>query len=157
MTRLMFKPVHMGQLREMLDAQVWYSNQAPISYLVIAVTGSPLATWAVFRLLTAFSPYANTKGGGDVVPIVLIGWLAGVFVAGLSAFIVAGIVSWAVRLLTGKDLYFGTSAPDGLKDLDSTADLLGGMPIVVGLFGGYLCWFLGFDPSFGLAAKIGIG
>jgi len=153
----MFKPVHMGQLREMLDEQVWYSWQAPWSYRVIAVAGSWLSIWAVFRVLTAFSPYADTKGAGDVIPIVLIGWFAGALVAALTAMIVAGIISWLVRLLTGKELYFSTSAPDGLKELDSTADWMAGMPIMLGLFAGFACWFFGFDPSFGLAGKIGIG
>ena len=157
MTRLMFKPVHMGQLKEMLDQRVWYSRQAPISYRIIAVVGSWLAIWVVFRVLTAFSPYSDTKGAGDVVPIVLIGWFAGAMASCLAVMMVASIASGLMRLVTGKGLYFTVSAPDGLKHLDSTSDLLVGLPMAIGLLVGFGCWFLGFDPSLGLAGRIGIG
>ena len=153
MTRLMFKPVHMGELKEMLDQQVWYSNQAPASYRVMCGLGSWLAGCAVFGLLTAVARLS----GGDVFGIILIGWFGGAIVSCIASGVAAMIVSVLLRLTTGKGLYSSVSAPAGLKDLDPTATALRGAPIAIGLFGGIACWLLGFDPTLGLAAALGLG
>jgi hypothetical protein len=156
MTRLMFKPVHMGQLKEMLDKRVWYFDQAPNSFRLIAVLGTWVAGWAEFRVLTAFSPFAETSGG-DLIPIILVGWFGGIAVSGIAIGIVAMIVSRLVLLATGKSLYFSVSAPDGLKRLDPVSDVVVTLPIAIGLFAGFACWFFGLDPSLGLAPAIGLG
>jgi hypothetical protein len=152
----MFKPVHMGQLKEMLDERVWYFDQAPNSFRLIAVLGSWPAVWAVFRLLTAVSPFAQASWS-DVFPIILVGWFGGLVVSGIACGTVAIIVSRLVRLATGKSLYFSVSAPEGLKRLGPVSDVIVALPMALGLFAGFACWFFRFDPSLGLAAAIGLG
>ena len=115
--------------------------------------GSWLATWAVFRMLTAVA----AASGGDVVAMILVTCFASAVVAGIAGGMVAMMVSGLVRLATGKRLYFSISAPEGLKHLDPQSEVLVTPPIAIGVFAGFACWFFGFDPSAGLAAAIGFG
>jgi hypothetical protein len=124
---------------------------------MIAVLSSWLGIWAVFRLLTAFSPFADLKGPGNIIPVLLIGWFAGAIASVVATMIVAGLISGLMQLCTGKSLYIGMWAPEGLKHLDSRADSFVALPVAAGFFAGFACWFFGFDPSLGLAGKIGIG
>jgi RsiW-degrading membrane proteinase PrsW (M82 family) len=156
MTRPQFGSVNVGEARKLYDSSVWFTWEAPKSYWTIFAFGTPISVWAVYRILTAFSPYAKTIWWGDVIFIAFIGMFLGLLASVLIMMIIGGSISGLMKYFTGKHLHF--SVPQGLgPDHDSTAGSFFFMPVLVGLAAGYACWFFGVDPSFGLMAKIGMG
>ena len=133
--------------QEAYRSSVWTFAQRPTPYLLVLVLGTWVDSWAIFHMLNGIlGPYSHTKGFGDFTAAVFVTYFPGIFVSAFVVFGVFLVVAAPVRLLTGRDLIFGSAQNSLAVEDDTGAMFCLALPLVVGNVLGFIFWMYDLNP-----------